>query len=98
MIQITYQKRDGSIMQRIRNTTLPYKIGEITSMGWKVLNIEYEYKNKYYTYYEYNKLIHKNKQRYMKKKHFKEQLLKNAKSLLYYILGLIFLYYIKIRL
>lgn len=98
MIQITYQKRDGSIMQRIRNTTLPYKIGEITSMGWKVLNIEYEYNNKYYSYYEYNKLIHRNKQRYMKKKQFKELCLKNAKSLLYYILGIIFLYYIKIRL
>lgn len=98
MIQITYQKRDGSTMQRLRNTVLPYKIGETTSMGWKVLNIEYEYKNKYYSYYEYNMLIHRNKQRYIRKQQIKELFLKKAKALLYYILGFIFLYYIKIRL
>lgn len=98
MIQITYQKRDGSIMQKLRNTTLPYKIGETTSMGWKVLNIEYEYKNKYYTFYEYNKLIHKSKQRYIRKKQIKEICLKKTITLLYYIIGIIILYYIKIRL
>lgn len=37
-MQITYQKKDGSVMQRFRNTILPYKIGDTTSMGWKVLN------------------------------------------------------------
>ena len=98
MIQITYQKRDGSIMQRFRKTILPYKIGDITSMGWKVLNIEYEYNDKYYTYYEYNMLIHKNKQRYIKRKQIKEFCHKKVKSLLYYIIGFIILYYIKIRL
>ena len=98
MIQITYQKRDGSIMQRIRNTMLPYKIGDTTSMGWKVLNIEYEYNNKYYTYYEYNKLIHKSKQRYMKRKQLEEFCLKKTITLLYYIIMILILYYIKIRL
>ena len=44
MIQITYQKKDGSIIQKYRNTSLPYKIGDTTSMNWKVLNIEYEQK------------------------------------------------------
>ena len=98
MIQITYQKRDGSIFQRFRNTTLPYKIGDETSMGWKVLNIEYEYNNKYYSYYQYNMLINKRKQRYLIKKRIKEICLKNIITLLYYILGYIILYYIKIRL
>lgn len=98
MIQITYQKRDGSIIQRFRKTTLPYKIGEETSMGWKVLNIEYEYNDKYYPYYEYNMLIHKRKQRYLIKKRIKEICLKNIITLLYYILGYIILYYMKIRL
>ena len=68
MIQITYQKRNGNILYRLRKTMLPYRIGDITSMGWKVLNIEYEYKNKYYSYYEYNKLIHKFRIRNQKKK------------------------------
>lgn len=85
-------------MQRLRNTMLPYKIGETTSMGWKVLNIEYEYKNKYYNYYEYNKLIHKSKQRYIKRKQLKEICLKQTITLLYYLIGFIILYYIKIRL
>lgn len=99
MIQITYQKRDGSIIQKLRNTTLPYKIGDTTSMGWKVLNIEYEYKNKYYTYYEYNMLIHKSKKRYVRKKKIKEICLKQTISLLYYIIMIIIiLYYIRIRL
>ena len=98
MIQITYQKRDGSIMQKLRNTMLPYKIGDTTSMGWKVLNIEYEYNNKYYSFYEYNILVQKSKERYIKKQQIKEICLKKGKTLLYYLIWLIILYYIKIRL
>ena len=96
-MQITYQKRNGCIFQRLRNTSLPYKIGDSTSMGWTVLNIEYEYKGKYYPEYQYNMLIYKNKQKYMKKKQFKEQCILNTKTLLYYLLGYIFLNYIRIR-
>ena len=47
MIQITYQKRDGSKIQKLRNTMLPYKIGDTTSMGWKVITVwECELKKK----------------------------------------------------
>lgn len=84
-------------MQKYRNTMLPYNIGDTTSMGWKVLNIEYEYKDKYYPKYKYDMLIYKNKQRYIKKKQLKETFIKTSKSLLYYLLGYIILYYIKIR-
>ena len=95
MIQITYQKRNGNILQRLRKTMLPYRIGDTTSMGWKVLNIEYEYNQKFYTYYEYNKLIHKKKQRYIKRKQF-ERICKKTITLLYYIITIIIiLYYIK---
>lgn len=75
---------------------LPYKIGDITSMGWKVLNIEYEYKNKYYQEYEYNMLIHKNKQKYVKKQQVKQLCIKEFKTLLYYIIGIIIINLIKI--
>ena len=94
-MQITYQKRDGSIFQRFRNTEPPYQIGEETSMGWKVLNIEYEYNNQYYSEYEYNRLLYKNKQRYIKQKQIKELCLKNFKTLLYYFIIGFILYCIK---
>ena len=59
MIQITYQKRNGTIFQRIRNTYCPYRVGDTTSMGWKVLDIKHKYGNKYYSSIEYDKLIDK---------------------------------------
>lgn len=84
-------------MQKFRNTMLPYKIGETTSMGWKVLNIEYEYKGKYYPQYKYNMLIQNSKQKYIRKKQIKELCMKEAKTLLYYFIVMIILYYIRIR-
>lgn len=97
MLQITYQKRNGSIIKRTRNTILPYKIGDRTSMGWKVLNVEYEYKNKFYTYYDYNRLLYKGKRKHAKKRHIKELCLKGINTLLYYNIWFIILIYIKIR-
>lgn len=97
MLQITYQKRDGSIIQRYRKTILPYKVGETTSMGWKVLNIEYEYKDKYYTYYDYNRLLYKDKQKHTKKRHIKELWLRSINTLLYNKIWFIILFYIQIR-
>ena len=62
---ITYQKKNGVIFNRIRNTYTSYRVGDITSMGWKILDIKYKYKDKYYNYDEYSKLIDKafNKER-----------------------------------
>lgn len=90
-MQITYQKRDGCIIQRLRNTMLPYKIGEITSMGWKVLNIEYLYNNKYYPEFEYYSIMHNNKQKYIKKKQLKELYMKEFKAFMYYLITIIIL-------
>lgn len=87
MIQVTYQKNDGTIIQRYRKTELPYKIGEETSMGWIVLNIEYEYKNNYYPEYEYNMLINKKKQKYILKKQKTEELMQHLKAFMYYFIA-----------
>lgn len=95
MIQITYQKRNGNILYRLRKTMLPYRIGDTTSMGWKVLNIEYEYNQKFYTYYEYNKLIHKKKQKHLERKQLEKLCLKAITLLYYIIMILIILNYIK---
>ena len=84
MMQITYQKKDGSIIHRTRSTTLPYKIGDITSMGWKVLNIEYEYNNKFYSMNEYYELLNKNKQKVIKARKTKELLTKEIRTLIHY--------------
>lgn len=49
MIMVTYQKANGQIIQRVRNTSCPYRVGDRTSMGWTVLEILYNYKGKYCT-------------------------------------------------
>lgn len=95
MIQITYKKRNGNILYRLRKTMLPYRVGDTTSMGWKVLNIEYEYNQKFYTYYEYNKIIHKKKQKYLKRKQLEKLCLKAITLLYYIIMIIIILNYIK---
>lgn len=94
-MQITYQKKDGSVMQRFRNTILPYKIGDTTSMGWKVLNIEYEYNNKYYPEYQYNILKQKRKRAYFKKKKAKEFFKNEFKMFIYCFITVIFIYLFK---
>ena len=97
-MQITYQKKDGSIIQRIRNTILPYKIGETTSMGWKVLNIEYEYNNQYYPESEFNKLIHKRRQNSIKKNHTKDVCLNEFKKFMYYFIAVVLINFLKMLL
>lgn len=91
MVQITYQKRNGCIIQRIRSTVLPYKIGDTTSMGWKVLNIEYEYKNKFYSEYKYSLLLHKERQMCIKRKLARELYVKELKNFLYCMLVVLIL-------
>ena len=97
-MQITYQKNNGCIMQKYRNTPLPYKIGDRTSMGWKVLNIEYLYNNKYYSEYEYNTIISKNKQKLIKRKQAIELCTKEIKNFLYCIVAILVIKFIKLLL
>ena len=90
-MQITYQKSNGCIIKRLRSTPLGCKIGDTTSMGWKVLNIEYQYKNKYYPEYKYNMLILKNKQAFIKKKEIRELCIRELRTLLYCLISIILL-------
>ena len=94
-MQITYQKRNGCVFQRMRETALPYKIGEETSMGWKVLNIEYEYNNEFYSEHDYYKMIQKRKDKFIKKKHIEDTLKRELKSFLYSFIVVIILYTLK---
>ena len=58
MYLITYKKRSGELIYRKR-TTLPGYIGQETSMGWIIENIEYGYGNKYYSLKDYQLLMEK---------------------------------------
>lgn len=64
MYLIFYQKRNGDVICRIRNTMPQYGIGEETSMGWTIIDIKQRFKNSYYSFPEYNKLENKRRKQY----------------------------------
>ena len=94
MIQVTYQKKDGTILNRIRNTSLNYNIGDITSMGWKILDIEYNYNGKYYSKYDYDKKMMNDKKKQQRIKRLKFNFKKSIITLLNYLIGLIIINFI----
>lgn len=61
-IIITYQKNNGEIFFRARTSLPENKIGEYTSMGWKILNIHYKYGNNYYVEEDYRRIKRKDKE------------------------------------
>lgn len=92
---ITYQKRNGTVFQRIRNTYLPYRVGDTTSMGWKVLDIKYKYGNKYYSSMEYDRLIDKRWKREKKLLQFKKDLSNISKFANYLVVFIVLINAIK---
>ena len=89
MIQMTYQKANGEIIQRIVNTYTPYNIGDTTSMGWYVKDKRYRYKNKYYSRADYDALIDKSCRWHKKAFKIKNTLYNVYKELVYCIILLI---------
>ena len=87
MVQITYQKSDGTIFKRQNKSEWVHDIGESTSMGWKVLEIEYEYNNKFYPKAEYEAIMHRKRRAYYKKKQAIEYGKKWGKSFITYFLA-----------
>ncbi len=95
MFEITYQKNDGCVFQRYRNTVLPYKIGDTTSMGWKVLNIKYKYNDTYYTENEYNRLIKTSKEEFIKKMQTQEHFVEEFKRFMYSFGAIVIINFLK---
>lgn len=58
---ITYQKSNGDIFYRPSKSIYGKRVGDETSMGWKVLDINYNYGDNYYCYNDYCKIIQTNK-------------------------------------
>lgn len=52
--KIIYKKANGEIIERERTTLPIQKIGEDTSMGWRILDIQYYFLHKWYSITEYN--------------------------------------------
>ena len=92
VIQMIYQKKNGEIIERIRNTSAPYKIGDTTSMGWKVISIKYKRNGKYYDRIEYDRITNKIYNRHKKFSGFKYKI-----SELYHNLSYIFILLILFR-
>ncbi len=59
MYKIIYEKQNGEVFERIRNTIPDTGIGQTTSMGWRILNIQYSFGNGYYDHAEYCRLMSK---------------------------------------
>lgn len=89
MIMITYQKANGQIIQRVRNTSCPYRVGDRTSMGWLVLEILYKYKGNYYTKNVYDRYIGEEQTRFQRQLIIKRTILRLYKELVYPIALLI---------
>lgn len=89
MIQTTFLKGNGDIIERIRKTLPDYRIGEITSMGWKVLDIKYRYKNKWYSSIEYDRLINAAWTKTKKRIKLKKNLIIFYRQLIYFVALLI---------
>ena len=52
---VTYRKQNGELIYRGRVSLPEYGIGEETSMGWKIVDIHYEYNGNYLHYEDYRK-------------------------------------------
>ena len=59
VVQVTWQKKNGEIVERYLHLYSTFKIGECNAWGWRVINIKYYFKGKYYPYSEYYNLLNK---------------------------------------
>lgn len=60
MCIITYQKSNGEIFIRPYHNSIfssNRKIGEETSMGWKIIDIHYKHGDNYYCYEDFMKIF-----------------------------------------
>ena len=67
-------------------------------MGWKVLNIEYQYKDKFYPECKYNMLIQSDKKAVMKKKQTMELCTREFKTFIYCFISILLLNLLKLML
>lgn len=86
MIQVTYQKRSGEVIQKLINVYTSYRVGETNGYGWKIIDMKYWYKNKFLSYHEYNTMTDKTWKRSLKFINFKRKSYKLYRELGYSII------------
>ena len=89
MIRVTYQKKNGELVERYVTVYSPYSIGDTNGFGWKVVNKEYSYKNKYYSSFEHDKLLMKFYKRDKFIREFKKTFKKSVKLAEYTLLAIL---------
>lgn len=60
MIEVTYKKKNGTIIKRYVSNDLYYRVGYVNSYGWECIDIKYCYKGEYYPRDIYNKIQDRN--------------------------------------
>ena len=78
---ITYQKGNGDIFFRGRKTLYGMRVGDETSMGWKVLNIHYKYEGNYYTIEDLRRIINGKSLKRKKEKKFLKYIIRQLNKL-----------------
>ena len=63
MYKVIYQKSNGVVFERIRNSIPEYGIGHKTSMGWKILDVLYNFNGQYYCLHDYKALLNKERKK-----------------------------------
>ena len=78
---VTYQKGNGDVFLRPRTCLFNLKVGDETPMGWKVLNILYEYEGNYYTYIDWCRVRKGKEIKHRKKKKLIKYLIRQLNKL-----------------
>ena len=86
MYLVEYQKSNGDIIYRKRNTLPNYKIGDYTSMGWIIKDIKFQFNCQYYSLKDYHRKKNKYKQYHKIIKKVYLYLLKISKIILFILL------------
>lgn len=74
---ITYQKENGDILIRPCSSTYGKRVGDETSMGWKILDIHYKHGDNYYCYEDFMRIFRNEFEKELKERK-KKKLIKFA--------------------
>lgn len=69
---ITYQKGNGEVFIRPCKFDYGKRVGDETSMGWKILDIHYKHKDNYYCYEDFMRMFKEGIEKELKEKRRKK--------------------------
>lgn len=93
--RVMWQKKNGDIIQRNVQWN-DYKIGDVNSYGWIVVDVKYYYKNNFYSFDKYEQLVNKEIKRDRQIMLIKKNINKTYKQLIYLVELLIVIRYLEV--